>query len=82
MSYYPIIEPITKTIVTTYTSYTINNLVVTPFQQATMVILMYNAEKNQSISQYLVMEGEAYAQWGGDDEYLINWVNTQLHSIQ
>lgn len=79
---YPIQPTITKTVVTTYDSYTINNLTVTPFTQATMIIQMFSKDKPDVYSQLLVMEGDAYAQWGGDDEYLINWVNTQLHSIQ
>lgn len=79
---YPIQPTITKTVITTYDSYTINNLTITPFQQATMVIQMFCKDKPDVFSQFLCMDGEAYAQWGGDDEYLINWINQQLHSIQ
>lgn len=79
---YPIQPTITKTVVTTYDSYTINNLTVTPFTHATMIIQMFSKDKPDVFSQFLCMEGEAYAQWGGDDEYLINWVNIQLQSIQ
>jgi len=78
MSNYPISEPITKTITTTYTTYTINNLIITPFEQASMIIQLFTEDKQTSITQYLVMSGNDYNNWGGDDEYLINWVNNYL----
>lgn len=80
---YPIEPKITKTVITTYNKYTINNLTITPFVNATMIIQMFSErEPNEIYSQFLCMEGEAYNMWEGDDAYLINWVNQQLQSIQ
>lgn len=82
MSFYPLSEPITKTVITTYTSYTINNIVITPFIQATMMIELFSEDKTAVCSQYLCMQGNDYADWQGDDAYLINWVNLQLEEMQ
>jgi len=78
MSSYPLSEPITITTTNTYVSFTINNLTITPFQQATMIIQCYTIDGQIGNSQYLVMSGDVYANWNGSDDYLINWVNSQL----
>lgn len=76
---YPIVEPITLVTTNILTKYTINNLSITPFVQATMIINMYN-ERNEFIkSVYLTMDGEDYQNWQGDDAYLTNWINIQIH---
>lgn len=82
MSFYPLVDPITQTVITTYTTYTINNLVVTPFVQATMMIEMFTEDKQKVSSQYLAMIGQDYQNWNGSDNYLVAWVNSQLMAIQ
>lgn len=79
MSLFPIKEPITITEIKTYINFNIMNLTITPFLQATMIAQCYTEKGEIGNSKYLVMSGEDYALWGGDDEYLINWVNRQLH---
>ena len=72
MSLFPIQEPITITEVKTYTTFNIQNLVVTPFVQATMVAQCFTDDGKIGNCQYLVMSGDDYQQWGGDDDYLVN----------
>jgi len=79
MSLFPIQEPITITEVNIYVSFTIVNLQITPYVQASMVAQCFTEDGKIGNSKYLVMSGDDYQQWGGDDDYLIQWVNTQLH---
>ena len=81
MSLFPISQPITTTEINTYVNFTVHNLTITPFVQATMIAQCFTAEGKIGFSQYLVMSGDDYQRWGGDDDYLINWVNAQLQQI-
>ena len=82
MSLFPIQEPITIVETNIYVTFNITNLIVTPFVQATMIAQCFTADGKIGNSKYLVMSGDDYAKWGGDDDYLVNWVNTQLHLPQ
>lgn len=82
MSSYPIIEPITIVETNTYVSFNITNLLITPFVQATMVAQCFTADGKIGNSQFLIMSGNDYSNWNGSDQYLIDWVNTQLHLNQ
>lgn len=78
---YPLDEPIKKVIVYDFVSFTINEVMVVPFNKANIYIYL-NTPINEHVDNIaLTMEGEAYNLWGGDDEYLINWINQQLKML-
>lgn len=45
---------------------------------ASLKVVLYN-EKDAIIKiQYLLMQGQAYLDWGSNDDYVIEWVRQQL----
>jgi hypothetical protein len=77
--YYPLDKPIEKVVRSEMIKFTINNIVVTPFNQATMSVMLLDLENVVVDGMYLVLEGEEYMLWNSD-EYLINWVKLQIHN--
>ena len=76
---YPLDKPIEKVVRSEMVKFTINNLQVTPFNQATMSVMLLN-DKNESVDgMYLVLQGEEYMLWNSD-QYLIDWVKLQIHN--
>lgn len=76
--YYPLDEPIEKVVRSEMIKFTINNLQVLPFNQATMSVMLLDVENAVVDGMYLILEGEEYMLWNSD-EYLINWVKIQIH---
>lgn len=76
--YYPLDEPIEKIVRSEMIKFTINNLQVLPFNQATMSVMLLDVENAVVDGMYLILEGEEYMLWNSD-EYLINWVKLQIH---
>lgn len=77
--YYPLDKPIEKVVRSEMIKFTINNLVVSPFNSATMSVMLLDLENTVVDGMYLVLEGEEYMLWNSD-EYLINWVKLQIHN--
>jgi len=76
---YPLDNPIEKVVRSEMIKFTINNLVVTPFNQATMSVMLLDLENAVVDGMYLVLEGEEYMLWNSD-QYLIDWVKLQIHN--
>jgi hypothetical protein len=77
--YYPLDKPIEKVVISEMIKFSINNLVVSPFNQATMSVMLVN-DKNETVDgMYLILEGEEYKLWVSD-QYLIDWVKLQIHN--
>lgn len=45
---------------------------------ATFRVILYDIEDKSIDVSYVTLEGEDYANWGSDDEYVIQFVATQL----
>lgn len=71
-------SPIEKKIVYEIISFTIQEVMVVPFNKAIIYIVLNTLSEMCVDTRLLSMEGDAYNQWGGDDEYLINWIREQL----
>jgi|APGre2960657404_1045060.scaffolds.fasta_scaffold251613_2 spore coat protein U-like protein len=67
------IQPITKTL------YTMNILQVNVnLDNSARIVAEITNSVDTTISYNLYMDSEAYAQWGDSDEYVVNWVMSQL----
>ena len=76
--YYPLDAPIEKVVRSEMIKFSINNLIVTPFNQATMSVMLADMSDAVVDGMYLILEGEEYNAWNSD-EYLIDWVKVQIH---
>jgi len=72
--------PVEQVIRNVFVAFSINDTIVVPFKCATVYINLLNISGDCVATQMYMMEGLAYAQWGGDDEYLINWIREQVHA--
>jgi hypothetical protein len=43
-----------------------------------LCISVYSENQNVIKNDYLLLDGQAYLDWGNDDDYLVQWVATQL----
>lgn len=66
-----------ETVTTVYTSYEILEVKVVPFQSCAISVLLSSEDGPRKIMN-LIMGGEDYTNWNDDDQYLIDWINTQL----
>lgn len=76
--YYPLDAPIEKVVRSEMIKFSINNLIVTPFNQATMSVMLADMSDAVVDGMYLILEGEEYNAWNSD-QYLIDWVKVQIH---
>lgn len=75
--YYDLDKPIEKIVKSEMLKFSINNLVVSPFNSATMSVMLVDVNDNIVDGMYLILEGEEYSFWNSD-EYLIEWVRIQI----
>lgn len=75
--YYPLDNPIEKVVRSEMVKFSIINLVVLPFNQATMSCMLVDQNDSVVDGMYLVLEGEEYILWNSD-QYLIDWVKLQI----
>jgi len=75
---YSLDGPVEQVIRNIMVSFTINDTVIVPFKCATVYINLLNNSGECVATETYTMEGWAYDQWGGDDEYLINWIRQQV----
>ncbi len=67
-----------STKVTTVASYSVKIHKINLFESATLCIKLFD-EKNELIEiKYLDLSGDNYTNWGSDDNYINNFVATQL----
>ena len=68
------ILPFEKTTTTVITSFTIMITDVVLFTSVRVRVDMFDQNQNRVDCTFLIIEGEDYAQWGTDDQYIINYV--------
>ena len=67
--------PITKTTITTLTSFEINSVSVKLNQSAEVLVYLKNSDNVIVASELVVIEGADYKNWGNDDQYIIEFIN-------
>jgi hypothetical protein len=77
----PIIPPINKTIQQNYSHMNIKCIDVVLFTSARFIVDVYDSSFNRINDFNLIMEGEDYQNWKGDDAYVSEWVNRQLQNL-
>jgi len=73
------ITPITVTTTTVIDKFIIQRVEVKLKESAYIVVDLVNNTGNYAGSKYLTISGEDYANWGSDDDYLINWIKNNLN---
>ena len=73
------ITPITVTTTTVIDKFVIQRVEVKLKESAHIVVDLVNNTGNYAGSKYLTVSGEDYANWGSDDDYLINWIKNNLN---
>jgi len=73
------ITPITVTTTTVIDKFVIQRVEVKLKESAHIVVDLVNNTGNYAGSKYLTISGEDYANWGSDDDYLINWIKNNLN---
>jgi hypothetical protein len=76
---YDIVPPVTVTKVTVMSKFTIQRVDIHLKQSANITIDLIDNNGNYAGTEYLVMSGDDYSNWGSDDDYLINWVKNNLN---
>lgn len=78
ISYYPLEPEVERIIIQRIAKFTINNLNITLFSQATMTAVLYNIDDVLLDGLFLTLSGQEYLDWNSDDEFLVNWVSQQI----
>lgn len=47
-------------------------------ESATFKVVVYDDKNSAILTQYLIMSGQQYLDWGSDDAYVIEWVRIQM----
>jgi hypothetical protein len=71
--------PITKTDITTLTSFEINSVSVKLNQSAEVLVYLRSVD-NIVASEMVVIEGADYANWGSEDNYIVNYISNYLRT--
>jgi hypothetical protein len=62
--------------IVSYYNYNVMDFI--PFQSIRLNCILFTANNEYIESKIVTMAGEAYANWGNNDEYLIDYMNQQL----
>jgi hypothetical protein len=73
------ITPITVTRVTIIDKFIIRKVDVKLKESAEIIFDLVDNTGHYAGTKYLVISGEDYANWGSDDDYLINWIKNNLN---
>ena len=74
----PSILPFDQITTTTITSFDIESIEVVLFSSARIRVNLYNSNGQRFDVTYVIMSGDAYAAWGNDDQYIIQFVADTL----
>jgi hypothetical protein len=78
MSY---IEPVDKTITQTIVRFSLDIIELILNTSATFRVLCYDANNKLIDSKFVSLEGTDYSNWGNDDQYIVQFVSSQLGFI-
>uniref|UniRef100_A0A6C0EQA7 Uncharacterized protein n=1 Tax=viral metagenome TaxID=1070528 RepID=A0A6C0EQA7_9ZZZZ len=75
------VSPFQQTVVNTITSFDIDIRNVILFTQAEIIVRFYNDLKQMIDLKVITISGDDYAQWGGDDTYILKYISNKLGLI-
>ena len=73
------IDPITITTVKTINNFEILNIEVILNSRATLYVYLKN-DDDVVLGEHITIEGDDYANWGSDDEYIFDYVKNYITS--
>ena len=73
------ITPVTVTRVTVIDKFVIKKVDVKFKENAEIIVDLVDNTGNYAGTKFLVISGEDYANWGSDDDYIINWIKNNLN---
>jgi len=78
----PINPPVEFKTSQTYQSYNVIQTMIALTTSALFMINIFDASGNLATTTSLLMDGDAYKAWGGDDQYAYEWINSQLQNLK
>jgi hypothetical protein len=78
----PINPPVEFKTSQTYQSYNVFQTFIALNTSALFMINIYDQSGNLATTTSLLMDGDAYKAWGGDDNYAYEWINSQIHNLK
>ena len=73
--------PITITTTKSINGFLINNVSITPFTSASVIISLYDSSNNYIQNSTINLTGTNYTSWGNNDQYLISYIESQIPSL-
>lgn len=73
--------PVEKTIVRIISGFSIMNVSVVPFECAVIPTKLFDLSGTVIINKTFTMGGIDYANWNNDDQYLYDWIETQIQQM-
>jgi len=71
--------PLVKTQVIEYNRFKIKNFDLKLGEKVSIIILLYPVNPEHVVeARTIIMEGDDYANWGDDDNYVINFIKSKL----
>ena len=74
-------SPCNLTTTKTISGFLINQVTITPFTEANVVISLYDASNNLITTKSIVLTGTDYTSWGNNDQYLINYIESKIPTL-
>ena len=74
-------SPINITTTKTINGFLINQVSITPFTSASVIISLYDSSNNYIQNSTINLTGTNYTSWGNNDQYLITYIESQIPSL-
>ena len=75
-------NPITITTTKSINGFLINQVSITPFTSASVIISLYDSSNNYIQNSTINLTGTNYTNWGNNDQYLISYIESQIPTLQ
>ena len=73
--------PVTITTTKSINGFLINNVAITPFTSASVIISLYDSSNNYIQNSTINLTGTNYTNWGNNDQYLITYIESQIPTL-
>ena len=73
--------PITITTTKNVNGFLINQVTITPFTSASVIISLYDSSNNYIKNSTINLTGTNYTNWGNNDQYLITYIESQIPTL-
>ena len=74
-------SPVNLTTTKTINGFLINQVTIKPFTEANVVASLYDASNNLITTKSIVLTGTDYTNWGNNDQYLINYIESKIPTL-